>query len=203
VPVHLQQAGQFPGFGHLPPGAAAAGGMGMMPCYPGPGAAPGFCQPPSHPQQLYWAAMQAQQFQQWQQQQQQFGMMMPTTAGDVMGHSRPGSAALNCSLRPPQSAPTGSQYMPGSPLLPTLHYQQTVMRNRTSHSGDSGDGCGDGGAAPCSGGRAGALSGVADVWPQRGVERTAKGKGSAAAGVRPAGQADSGSIRVYKAGLLM
>jgi hypothetical protein len=200
APMHLQQAGQFPGMGHLLPGSAAAGAMGAMPYYPGPGTA-GYCQPPSHQQQLYWAAVQAQQVQHWQQQ-QQFGMMMPSTAGDAMGHSRPGSAALH-SLRPPLSAPTGEQYMPGSPLLPTLHYQQTVMRNRTSHSGDTGDSSADGSTAACNGSRPGALAGGADVWPQRGVERTAKGKGSAAAGSRPAGQAESGSIRVYKAGLLL
>lgn len=204
APVHLQQqAGQFAGLGQLPPGSVAAGAVGMMPCYPNPGAA-GFCQPPSHQQQMYWAAMQAQQMQHWQQQQQQFGMMMPSTAGDVMEHSRPGSAALH-SLRPPLSAPTGGQYMPGSPLLPTLHYQQTVMRNRTSHSGDGADGSADGSISGCShgGSRPGALAVGTDVWPQRGVERTAKGKGSAAAGARPAGHGDSGSIHVYKAGLLL
>jgi hypothetical protein len=171
------------------PGSAPAGAMGMMPCYPQP---------------MHWAAVQAQQMQHWQQQQQQqYCMMLPSTAGDVMGHSRPGSAAMH-SLRPPQSAPTAGQYMPGSPLLPTLHYQQTVMRNRTSHSGDGGDSSADGSsAAACSGSRPGVLAGGADVWPQRGVERTAKGKSAAAAGARPAGQAESGSIRVYKAGLLL
>ena len=36
---------------------------------------------------------------------------------------------------PPPTAPSGLGPLPGSPLLPTLHYQQTVMRTRTSSSG--------------------------------------------------------------------
>lgn len=36
---------------------------------------------------------------------------------------------------PPLTAPSGMREVPGSPLLPTLHYQQTVMRDRTSSRG--------------------------------------------------------------------
>jgi hypothetical protein len=44
----------------------------------------------------------------------------------------------------PLTAPTGLTRPPGSPLLPTLHYQETVMRNRTSSRGSEGPGaCAD------------------------------------------------------------
>lgn len=149
-------------------------------------------------QQQYWAALQAQQYQQWQ---KSSGVSHPASAGSIgmfAGYNRPGAVCI----QPPNSAPVSGHFPPGSPLLPTLQYQQTVMRNRTSCNGDGGLP-----AASCEkevqgsmqhdSGRAGGV----DVWPSRGVESSCMSAG-ARSSVHHGGHQSSGSIRVYKAGVL-
>lgn len=80
------------------------------------------------------------------------GGYAPYTAGGVSFQQlgRPGSGMVPYQgmqgpygAAPPLTAPSGlSQQPPGSPLLPTLHYHETVMRHRTSSIGSSGGGGG-------------------------------------------------------------
>jgi hypothetical protein len=147
-------------------------------------------------------------------------------------HSRQGSGtSLPYQLQgwcPPLTAPSGMHQAPGSPLLPTLHYQETVMRNRTSSSGSghghqdrgcdgssgmgsrwgsagSGSSGSSRGAQGDGGGAAGWAARVsheaANVWPPRGVEKSIlSGIKGGRRGARGEGDGD---IVVYNAHLLL
>jgi hypothetical protein len=163
------------------------------------------------------------------------------TAGGMPGQQlgRPGSGMLPyqgmqgpyCAA--PLTAPSGlGQQPPGSPLLPTLHYQETVMRHRTSSSGSSGVGGGgllqayqergfDSSGCGSRWGSAGSSRGQqqqqqgdggwvsrgqepANVWPPRGVGRSLPGGGMKAADrVAREQQGDGDMVRVYNAQLLL
>jgi hypothetical protein len=154
-------------------------------------------------QQLLWSALQAQQQQ--QQWQQHMGAVHPATASTGGTHSSCRLLSDAGVLVQPHSAPCGSQRSHGTPLLPTLRYQQTVMHGRASAGGDEGHNNSCPGNASAQGSDNKRLPGqssrvvggstLPNVWPVRGVERTAAAgsQGTSAVG---------GAIKVYKADLL-
>lgn len=206
APAHMQQPGGMPSPYQQAAAVAAVGLPHMSPTSHPNGSHYWQQMQSSAMSQQYWPVMQ-QPYPQWPPQQHN-GMMYPASAGTVgIGAvGRPGSGAVH--MHPPMSAPTGSQYMPGSPLLPTLHYHQTVMRNRTSTSNEGSD-TGGLGRSLSAGWQQQQLTGrlqggEANVWPSRGVE-TMVGMGKQTGAQKRSSstaQQESGSIRVYKQGLL-
>jgi hypothetical protein len=107
------------------------------------------------------------------------GMMSQQLSRQVAGMLMPHQVQ---GMPPPLTAPSIMHQAPGSPLLPTLHYQETVMRNRTSSSssghGYQGRGCDGSGAGS---------SGVGSRWSSAGScsscsSRGAQGNDGGAAG---------------------
>ena len=215
-------------------------------------------QPLLHPALMAHPHMPQQYQQQYQHHYQRHGdgscMSLPG-AGGVMYQQAVSTPAASGGLygqhAPPLTAPTGMGSVPGTPLLPILHYQQTVMRHRTASSTSHDAGCSTGymqqqhpGAqfdalayGSSNGGRSnsesagsrwgsagsgssgsrsarpqaveyrgpeGGVGKVAhdapNVWPPRGVERSAQG---GAQGAGRAGAGSGGDIVVYNAHLLL